>query len=599
MISESNIDLLDPRKYIIIKGARVNNLKNLSVAIPRNQMIVITGLSGSGKSSLAFDTLFAEGQRKYVESLSSYARQFLGRMEKPEVDYIKGISPAIAIEQRVNTRNPRSTVGTTTEIYDYLKLLFARIGKTVSPISGKEVTKDTVSNVVDYILGQPENSKVIISAPFKVNKKRALEEELKILLSKGYTRILKGDQILFIEEVELKDLKKQALEVLIDRVVVNGDEETLFRLSDSIQTAFFEGEGVCHVSIVGVEKRTFSDKLELDGLAFEDPSVNLFSFNNPYGACRKCEGFGQILGIDPERVIPDGNLSVFENGIVPWRGETMKTWAAPLIQNGIKFDFPIHRPINELTETQYQLLWNGNEYFEGLNAFFKFLEAQTYKIQYRVMLSRYRGKTNCPDCKGTRIRKDAHYVKIAGQSIAEWVLLPVSDLIQALRQITLTTYESEVATRLLTEIQNRLSYLDQVGLGYINLNRLTATLSGGEFQRVKLSTSLGSALVGSMYILDEPSIGLHPRDTDKLIEVLHSLKKLGNSVIIVEHEEKIMLQADQIIDIGPGAGTHGGTLVFQGTVREGVSYPNESLTLDYLFHKRQIDVPKNRRGWNQ
>ena len=562
-------------------------------------MIVITGLSGSGKSSLAFDTLFAEGQRKYVESLSSYARQFLGRMEKPEVDYIKGISPAIAIEQRVNTRNPRSTVGTTTEIYDYLKLLFARIGKTVSPISGKEVTKDTVSNVVDYILGQPENSKVIISAPFKVNKKRALEEELKILLSKGYTRILKGDQILFIEEVELKDLKKQALEVLIDRVVVNGDEETLFRLSDSIQTAFFEGEGVCNVSIVGVEKRTFSDKLELDGLAFEDPSVNLFSFNNPYGACRKCEGFGQILGIDPERVIPDGNLSVFENGIVPWRGETMKTWAAPLIQNGIKFDFPIHRPINELTETQYQLLWNGNEYFEGLNAFFKFLEAQTYKIQYRVMLSRYRGKTNCPDCKGTRIRKDAHYVKIAGQSIAEWVLLPVSDLIQALRQITLTTYESEVATRLLTEIQNRLSYLDQVGLGYINLNRLTATLSGGEFQRVKLSTSLGSALVGSMYILDEPSIGLHPRDTDKLIEVLHSLKKLGNSVIIVEHEEKIMLQADQIIDIGPGAGTHGGTLVFQGTVREGVSYPNESLTLDYLFHKRQIDVPKNRRGWNQ
>ena len=440
---------------------------------------------------------------------------------------------------------------------------------------------------------------MIISAPFKVNKKRALEDEFKILLSKGYTRILKGDQILFIEEVELKDLKKQALEVLIDRVVVNGDEETLFRLSDSIQTAFFEGEGVCHVSIVGVEKRTFSDKLELDGLAFEDPSVNLFSFNNPYGACRKCEGFGQILGIDPERVIPDGNLSVFENGIVPWRGETMKTWAAPLIQNGIKFDFPIHRPINELTETQYQLLWNGNEYFEGLNAFFKFLEAQTYKIQYRVMLSRYRGKTNCPDCKGTRIRKDAHYVKIAGQSIAEWVLLPVSDLIQALRQITLTTYESEVATRLLTEIQNRLSYLDQVGLGYINLNRLTATLSGGEFQRVKLSTSLGSALVGSMYILDEPSIGLHPRDTDKLIEVLHSLKKLGNSVIIVEHEEKIMLQADQIIDIGPGAGTHGGTLVFQGTVREGVSYPNESLTLDYLFHKRQIDVPKNRRGWNQ
>lgn len=591
------IDELDPKEYILIKGARVNNLKNLDVAIPRDQLIVITGLSGSGKSSLAFDTLFAEGQRKYVESLSSYARQFLGRMEKPEVDYIKGVAPAIAIEQKVTTKNPRSTVGTTTEIYDYLKLLFARIGKTLSPISGKEVKKDTVTDVVDYMLSHNEGTKLMITTPLKKKAKRSLTKELEILMSKGYTRVILGDEVAFIEDA-LKEGKKITgeVEILIDRAVVKQDEETQFRLSDSVQTAFFEGEGDCFVTIVGKEKKEFSDRFELDGILFEEPSVNFFSFNNPYGACKRCEGFGKILGIDPDLVIPDRNLSVYEGAIAPWKGETMKQWAEPLLRDGIRFDFPIHRPIAELTKEEYELLWTGNEYFDGLNAFFTFLESKLHKIQYRVMLSRYRGKTVCPDCRGTKLRKDASYVKIEGHSITDLVLMPVNRLLPFFKEIKLSEHDQKIAKRIFEEIKNRLSYLDQVGLGYLTLNRLTNTLSGGEFQRIKLATSLGSALVGSMYILDEPSIGLHPRDTDRLIDVLKSLRDVGNSVIVVEHEEKVMEAADQIIDIGPDAGLHGGELVFQGKTTE-LNGKTSSHTAKYLRGDEKISVPERRRPW--
>jgi len=594
-----DIDQLDPRHFIIIKGARVNNLKNLSVAIPRNELVVITGLSGSGKSSLAFDTLFAEGQRKYVESLSSYARQFLGRMEKPEVDYIKGVSPAIAIEQKVNTRNPRSTVGTTTEIYDYLKLLFARIGKTISPVTGQEVNKDTVTGVVEYILSHPLGTRVTISAPLKKKTGRKVDEELKILLSKGYTRILFENEVVFIEEADPKKIGAGALEILIDRAVANKEETTQFRIADSVQTAFFEGEGECHVRMEGKETRIFSDRFELDGMTFEEPSANFFTFNNPYGACSRCEGFGKILGIDPDLVIPDPNISVFEDAIVPWRGETMRKWLEPLLKNGIRFDFPIHRPVIQLTAKELNLLWSGNEYFEGLNQFFEYLESQTHKIQYRVMLSRYRGKTDCPDCKGTRLRKDAGYVKVNHQSLQELVLLPLNELSVWFNQINLPKHDYDIAKRILIEIQNRLSYLEQVGLGYLTLNRLTSTLSGGEFQRIKLATSLGSALVGSMYILDEPSIGLHPRDTDRLITVLKSLKAMGNTVIVVEHEEKIMAEADQIIDIGPEAGRGGGELVFQGTIHELGKNSERSHTAQYLMGKSTIPFPERRRMWNQ
>ncbi|WP_421892094.1 excinuclease ABC subunit UvrA [Marinoscillum sp.] len=594
-----SIDQYDPKKFIIIKGARVNNLKNLDVAIPRDQLVVITGLSGSGKSSLAFDTLFAEGQRKYVESLSSYARQFLGRMEKPEVDYIKGVAPAIAIEQKVSSRNPRSTVGTTTEIYDYMKLLFARIGITYSPVSGTAVKKDSVTDVVDFMLSHEEGEKLIISAPLNIKKDRTVEEELKILLSKGYTRILLDDETAYIEDLLQTRLnKKHAFEILIDRAVVKNDEENQFRLADSVQTAFFEGEGRCKVNIVGKETREFSDIFELDGIRFEEPTINLFSFNNPYGACRRCEGFGKILGIDPEMVIPDPNLSIYEGAIAPWRGETMQKWNEPLVKNGIRFDFPIHRAVNELTDAEYELLWTGNEYFEGLNEFFRHLESKTHKIQYRVMLSRYRGRTVCPDCRGTRLRKDAGYVKINGSSLTDLVLKPVDQLSGFFETLELTDHQQAVAKRILSEITNRLSYLEKVGLGYLSLNRLTNTLSGGEFQRIKLATSLGSALVGSMYILDEPSIGLHPRDTDRLIEVLRSLKKLGNSVIVVEHEEKVMEAADQIIDIGPAAGVHGGELVYQGRIDQ-MNGQTDSYTAKYLRGEEKIELPTRRRKWNQ
>ncbi len=605
--SKYDVDQLDPHHYIIIKGARVNNLRNLSVALPRNKLIVITGLSGSGKSSLAFDTLFAEGQRMYVESLSSYARQFLGRMEKPEVEYIKGVSPAIAIEQKVNTRNPRSTVGTTTEIYDYLKLLFARIGVTHSPISGEEVSKQTVSDVVDRIFENPESSRLMILCPLKVKAGRDLTKELDILLSKGYTRVKVGEDIHFIEDF-LEDRPEQfsdvEIDILIDRTSVQFDEnardgrqeDLLFRLSDSVQTAFFEGEGICKIQIEGKDPVSYSDRFEQDGIHFEEPSVNLFTFNNPYGACRRCEGFGKILGIDEDLVIPDKNLSVYEGAIAPWRSQAMKRWLDRLVSRAMEIDFPIHRTFHELTQEQKDLLWKGNNHFKGISAFFKFVESKSHKIQYRVLLSRYRGRTVCPDCRGTRLRKDASYVKVKNHSITDLVLMPIDEVCKVFKRIKLSRFEEQIASRIVKELTSRLDYMKRVGLGYLTLNRLTSTLSGGEYQRIKLATSLGSALVGSMYILDEPSIGLHPRDTHRLISVLTTLRNLGNTVIVVEHEEEIMKAADQIVDLGPGAGVHGGNIVFQGTLQQ-LDSSSESYTARYMLGLDRIELPVQRRKW--
>ena len=599
--SEEELDQLDPKQYIIIKGARVNNLKNLSVAIPRNRLVVVTGVSGSGKSSLAFDTLFAEGQRMYVESLSSYARQFLGRMEKPEVEYIRGVSPAIAIEQKVGSRNPRSTVGTTTEIYDYLKLLFARIGHTISPVSGEEVKRDTVTDVVDFINSQEEGSRLMILCPFVQHEGRSLREELNVLLSKGYTRIVADEETVFIEDLlarEDKALENHQYDLLIDRASVQPDDEDMqFRLADSVQTAFYESHGDCIVDLLDKGRHHFSDRFELDGIQFEEPSANLFTFNNPYGACKTCEGFGQVLGIDPDLVIPDKSMSVYEGAIAPWRGPTMQEeWLQPLLKNGIRFDFPIHRPFNELSEEEQELLWKGNRHFKGINTFFDFLQSKLHKIQYRVMLSRYRGRTTCPDCRGTRLRKDAQYVKVGGKSIADLVLMPVNRVREFFQQLELSKHEQQVADRILKEILSRLDYLERVGLEYLNMNRVANTLSGGEYQRIKLSTSLGSALVGSMYILDEPSIGLHPRDTTRLIGVLEILRNLGNTVIVVEHEEEVMRAADQILDIGPDAGTHGGELVFQGTLEELMEH-GKTHTAQYLSGREEIPVPAYRRKW--
>jgi len=610
-IEASQFDKLDPRQYILIKGARVNNLKSVDVAIPRNKLVVITGLSGSGKSSLAFDTLFAEGQRMYVESLSSYARQFLGRMEKPEVEYIKGISPAIAIEQKVNTRNPRSTVGTSTEIYDYLKLLFARIGHTFSPVSGELVRKDSVTDVVNFILSHEEGVRVLILAPLLIRNGRTQQEELSILLSKGYNRIVINEEVANIEDVlENPETYSQAgnqVYILVDRAgVKHDDEDTQYRLSDSVQTSFFEGEGLCIVQVMDGERKEFSDKFELDGIIFEEPTVNLFSFNNPYGACKRCEGFGKILGIDPDLVIPDKNLSVYDGAIAPWRTEKMSEWLVPLVRNGMKFEFPIHRAYKDLTVKEKELLWTGNQYFEGINSFISELESQTHKIQYRVMLSRFRGRTSCPDCRGSRLRKDASYVKIAGASITDLVLMPIHEVLTFFKALEINEHDRQIARRILTEIEARLEYMSRVGLGYLTLNRLTNSLSGGEFQRIKLATSLGSALVGSMYILDEPSIGLHPRDTQRLVGVLEALRDLGNTVIVVEHEEEVMHAADQIIDIGPEAGTGGGHVVFQGNWDDIRSWKNDpsnliedlemkSHTLEFLLGDDSIPVPSVRR----
>jgi len=598
----SYLDQLDPKKFIIIKGSRVNNLKNLSVAIPRNKMVVITGLSGSGKSSLAFDTLYAEGQRRYVESLSSYARQFLGRMSKPEVDYIKGISPAIAIEQRVNSRNPRSTVGTSTEIYEYLKLLFARIGKTFSPISGNLVMRHSVTDVVDFVTGLANGERFMITCPLVVKTDRSLQEQLTVLMQQGFTRILIKHEISRIDELkpaEINKLNTEEIDILIDRMAIGQDEDIVSRVADSVQTAFYEGEGTCFVDrylAEGVQRVSFSNRFELDGITFEEPSANLFSFNNPYGACKTCEGFGSVIGVDEDLVIPDKSLSVYEGAIACWKGDKMGEWKDQLVRNAHKFDFPVHRAWFDLSDKERALIWKGNEYFEGLNSFFKFVEEQAYKIQYRVMMSRYRGKTVCPDCLGTRLRKDANYVKVVGKSIIELVLMPVEKLLEFFTEIELEEHDMQIAKRLLIEAVNRIQFLCDVGLGYLTLNRLSNTLSGGESQRINLATSLGSSLVGSMYILDEPSIGLHSRDTQRLIKVLRQLRDLGNTVIIVEHDEEIIKAADQIIDIGPRAGVHGGELVFQGTFNE-ITREKNNLTGDYLSGNRKVIEKPIRRKW--
>ncbi|WP_316812488.1 excinuclease ABC subunit UvrA [Pedobacter heparinus] len=592
----------DPHTNIIIKGARVHNLKNIDVAIPKNKLVVITGMSGSGKSSLAFDTLYAEGQRRYVESLSSYARQFMGRMNKPDVDYIKGIAPAIAIEQKVITSNPRSTVGTSTEIYDYLKLLFSRIGKTYSPESGEVVKRDTVTTVVDFISGLGEDSVVTIFCPLFPHNNRSLKEELAVLLQKGFLRVSYKNKIHKIEDIledqDFKDFEltdEQTIRILIDRIVVNTEEETLSRIADSVQTAFFEGKGDCYVDHEG-KLSHFCDRFELDGIRFEEPTPNFFSFNNPYGACKRCEGYGSVIGIDEDLVIPDKSKSVYDNAIAPWRGEKMREWLNKLVRNADKFNFPIHRAYSELSEKEQKLIWTGNKYFGGLDDFFKELEEQTYKIQYRVMLSRYRGKTICPDCKGSRLRKDASYVKIADKSIIDVVLMPLATILDFFEHLKLSDTEQKISKRLLAEIVNRVLYLNNVGLGYLTLNRLSNTLSGGESQRINLATSLGSSLVGSIYVLDEPSIGLHPRDTNKLIEVLQALRNVGNTVLVVEHEEEMMKAADHIIDIGPEAGTHGGNLVFSGTYSE-IIKDKDSLTGRYLSGAEKIAIPAKRRAW--
>jgi excinuclease ABC subunit A len=587
---------LEPKKNILIKGAQIHNLKNLDVAIPRNKLVVITGLSGSGKSSLAFDTLYAEGQRRYVESLSSYARQFLGRLDKPKVEYIKGIAPAIAIEQKVNTTNARSTVGTSTEIYDYLKLLYARIGKTFSPISGLEVSKKTVSDVINEVKTFDIDSKWLLLSPIHLEEGRQLEDKLKVLLQQGFARILVNNEMVRLDEIDQHSLDNKDILLIIDRIVVKEEEDFFNRLSDAVQTAFYEGKGLCFLQELNTEKRlTYSSNFELDGISFLEPNVHLFSFNNPYGACPVCEGYGNIIGIDEELVIPNTALSVYENAIFPWRGESMGWYRDEVVNKSHLFDFPIHKPYFQLTDAQKELIWKGNKYFQGLNDFFKELEEKNYKIQNRVMLSRYRGKTKCTSCKGKRLRPEVYNIKIGGKTLPDLVDLSIKNAIIFFKDLELTDYDQKVAKRLLIEINNRLAFLQEVGLDYLSLNRNSATLSGGESQRINLATSLGSSLVGSMYILDEPSIGLHPKDTERLIKVLLSLRDLGNTVIVVEHDEDIMKAADMIIDIGPEAGTFGGELVAQGTYQEILK--SSSLTSLYLNGKLQIEIPKHRRKY--
>ena len=594
---KTDITNLEPKKNIIIKGAQVHNLKNLDVAIPRNKLVVITGLSGSGKSSLAFDTLYAEGQRRYVESLSSYARQFLGRLDKPKVEYIKGIAPAIAIEQKVNTTNARSTVGTSTEIYDYLKLLYARIGKTYSPISGKEVKRDSVTDVINEIKTLEIDSKWLLLAPIHLEKGRKLEDKLSALLKIGFSRILVDNEMVRLDQMETKSLAKKEVLLIIDRIVIQDDEDFYNRLADAVQTAFYEGKGICYLQEVSSNKRIkYSNNFELDGISFLEPNVHLFSFNNPYGACPVCEGYGSVIGIDEELVIPNTALSIYENAIYAWRGESMSWYRDELVNNAYKFDFPIHKPYFELSEKDKALVWEGNSYFTGLNNFFKELEEKNYKIQNRVMLSRYRGKTKCQSCKGNRLRIEASYIKIGGKTVSDLVQISIKKLVAFFEALEISEFDQKVAKRLLVEINSRLKFLVDVGLDYLTLNRNSASLSGGESQRINLATSLGSSLVGSMYILDEPSIGLHPKDTERLIKVLLSLRDLGNTVIIVEHDEDIMKAADMIIDIGPEAGTHGGELVAQGTFEEILK--ENTLTANYLNGNLKIEVPKTRRKWS-
>ncbi|MEL4454588.1 excinuclease ABC subunit UvrA [Lutimonas vermicola] len=582
----------DFKDFITIKGASLHNLKNLDVKIPRNKLVVLTGLSGSGKSSLAFDTLYAEGQRRYVESLSSYARQFLGKLNKPKVISIKGISPAIAIEQKVNSTNPRSTVGTTTEIYDYLKLLYARIGKTYSPISGEEVKKDSVSDVLRHIKKLETDTKVLLLAPVHIDPKKNITTVISILKQQGFSRLMVNNETIRIDKFE--ETPGQEIWLIVDRIVVQHDEDFLNRVADSVQTAFYEGKGECVLEMVSTGDRLgFSNKFEKDGITFMEPNVHFFSFNNPYGACEECEGYGNVIGIDDDLVIPNTSLSIYDNAIVPWKSDSFKAYKDDLIFNAYKFDFPIHKPIFELTEEQYELLWNGNDYFNGLNDFFSYLEEKSYKIQYRVMLSRYRGKTKCTTCHGKRLRAETTYVKIGGKDITELVDLPVDELLTFFNKLQLNESDHAIAKRLLIEIKNRLEFLNDVGLSYLSLNRNSNTLSGGESQRINLATSLGSSLVGSMYILDEPSIGLHSRDTERLIKVLFKLRDLGNTVIVVEHDEDIMRVADHIIDIGPEAGSFGGELVAEGNFKNILKA--DTLTSNYLNGKLKIEIPDQRR----
>ncbi len=583
---------------LFIKGAKVHNLKDVDVELPKNKFIVITGVSGSGKSSLTIDTLYAEGQRRYVESLSSYARQFLTRMDKPDVDYIKGLCPAIAIEQKVSTRTTRSTVGSLTELYDYLRLLFARVGKTYSPESGELVRKHEVRDVVDFIFGLPEGEKAFIYYHERVQK--SVPEQLKLLLQKGFTRVqLKpgGETVKIEEHIDSKELvksKEKALRVLVDRVIVKKDDEDLkSRVADSVQTAFNEGGQECLVVSGSGQEVVFNNKFEADGMAFEEPSPNFFNFNNPYGACKTCEGFGTVMGIDEDLIFPDKELSVYEGAIAPWRGEKMSEWAEPLIKKGILFDFPIHRAYKDLSKKEKELLWTGNEYFSGLAYFFQYLEEKSYKIQYRVMLSRYRGKTTCPDCKGSRIRKDAHYVKVADKDIAQLLMMPIKELYAFFKTVKLEGSDEKISSKILVEVRNRLQTMMDVGLGYLTLNRISNTLSGGETQRINLTRSIGSNLTSSLYILDEPSIGLHQRDTDRLITVLKNLRDLGNTVVVVEHDEDIMKASDHIVDMGPEAGVYGGEVMYNGSSDK--IEKSGTLTAKYLTGKLEIPYSSKRR----
>ena len=589
-----DLSKLSPKEHILIKGAKLHNLKNIDVAIPRHKLVVITGLSGSGKSSLAFDTLYAEGQRRYVESLSSYARQFLGRLHKPNVDYIKGIAPAIAIEQKVNSTNPRSTVGTTTEIYDYLKLVFARIGKTYSPISNTVVKKDTTSDVITYIKTLNVGEKLLLLAPIHLEKGRTIENKLQALQHQGFARIKVKDSVERIDQIEAFQNLPKTLSLVVDRIIVKDEDDFYNRLADAVEMAFFEGKGRCYIEkIDGSETREFSNSFELDGQKFLEPNTHLFSFNNPYGACPKCEGYGDIIGIDKSLVIPNTSLSIYENAVFPWRGDSMKYYRDQLVNNSHKFDFPIHKPYFELDPEHQHLLWTGNSHFTGLNDFFAELESKAYKVQNRVMLSRYRGKTKCSSCNGKRLRTEANYVKVGGASITNLVELSLKDLIEFFKTIKLDSNDKKIAKRLLKEIHNRLEFLSNVGLDYLTLNRKSNTLSGGESQRINLATSLGSSLVGSMYILDEPSIGLHSKDTERLINVLNALRDLGNTVIVVEHDEAIMAAADYVIDIGPEAGSFGGEVMASGSYKSLLK--SNTLTAQYLNGGLDIEVPQKRR----
>ncbi len=593
MKNAKEISEFNPKENIIIKGAKLHNLKDIDVVIPRNKLVVITGLSGSGKSSLAFDTLYAEGQRRYVESLSSYARQFLGKLDKPKVDYIKGIAPAIAIEQKVNSTNPRSTVGTSTEIYDYLKLLYARIGRTFSPISGMQVKKHRTSDVVSFVKEYEDGSRLLLLAPVQVPQDKDPQKVIQVLSKQGYARIKFDNEVHRIGE-SIPGLGREFY-LVVDRIIKKDDEDFYFRLANAIDTAFFEGKGTCVIEEVdSAKQQSFSTKFELDGLTFPEPNVHLFSFNNPYGACPKCEGYGDIIGIDDRLVVPNTALSVYENAVYPWRGESMSWYRDQLVNNAYKFDFPIHKPWFKLSEEQQALVWTGNTFFTGINGFFKKLEEKSYKIQNRVMLSRYRGKTRCDLCEGKRLRKDVDNIKVGGKSISELVDIPVDQLLAFFQDLKLEEHDTHISKRLLKEINTRLQFLCKVGLSYLTLNRKSNSLSGGESQRINLATSLGSSLVGSMYILDEPSIGLHPKDTESLIEVLKSLRDLGNTVVVVEHDEDIMRAADEVIDIGPEAGTNGGEVVATGTIRDILK--SSSLTASYLNGVMNIEIPESRRS---